>query len=80
MCICMHPYMCVYVGGTPDGSRVSGKERVIFTRFFFSFFFSFHFFSAVSIHFSWHCLGDFFEGFRKTLRVVLEEGGKKIPL
>ena len=38
MCICMYPYMCVYVGGTPNSGRVNGKERVIFTRFFFPLF------------------------------------------
>ena len=68
--------MCVYVGGTPNGGRISGKERVIFTRLFSPFFFSSHFFSTVFIHFSWHCLGDFIEGGRKTESWARRRGKK----
>ena len=37
LCVSMHVpiHVCVCVGGgTPDGGRVSGKERVVSTRFF----------------------------------------------
>ena len=55
------------------------RKGLFLLDFFPPFFFSSHFFSTVFTQFSWHCLGAFFEGGRKTPRVGLEEGGKKIP-
>lgn len=74
LCVYVHVHKCVWTLG---GVNVCGKKRVIFTRIFFLIFLlRTSIFRAVSTHFSWHCLGDFFEGGRKRLRVGLGEGAK----
>ena len=75
VCMCMYTCVCVCVSGLLVVLMYVGRKELFSLEFFF-FFLASHFFRAVFTHFSWHCLGDFFEGGRKRLRVGLGEGAK----